>query len=76
MPSWRDIARPIIANVLANTKGLTEVEVRKALKDAYPFGQRKYHPYKIWLSEIKIQTKKARWRQKKTVVDFNQQSLF
>ena len=25
---------------------------RKELKDAYPFGPRQYHPYKIWLDEI------------------------
>ena len=28
------------------------LEQRRALKDAYPFGERRYAPYKIWLDEI------------------------
>jgi len=63
--TWRDIARPIIARVLAENEGKTEQEKRKALKDAYPFGARQWHPYKIWLSEIKVQTKQKRFGQKK-----------
>ena len=54
--NWRKTATPIIAKVLVEMKGKPEKEVRTALKDAYPFGQRKYHPYKIWLDEIKRQT--------------------
>jgi hypothetical protein len=53
--SWRDRARPIIAQVLRDTAGKSEAEIKKALFDAYPFGPREYHPYKIWLSEIKVQ---------------------
>lgn len=30
-----------------------EKEVRKILRDAYPFGQRKMHPYEMWLKEVK-----------------------
>ncbi len=57
MPSWRDVCAPIIHAVLHS--GITdEKELRKALRDAYPFGQRKYHPYKIWCSEVAIQRKK------------------
>lgn len=29
--------------------------LRKALCEAYPFGQKAYHPYKIWCDEIKFQ---------------------
>lgn len=60
--TWRDHARPIIAAVLKETAGKPEVDIRKALKDAYPFGMREYHPYKIWLDEIKVQrgTKKRK----------------
>ena len=53
--SWRDIARPIIAKVLADTKQQDEKAIKAALFAAYPFGPREYHPYKIWLSEIKAQ---------------------
>jgi hypothetical protein len=53
---WRRAAAPIIAKVLAETKGRTDGEVRAALRAAYPFGQRRFHPYRIWLDEIRIQT--------------------
>lgn len=53
--TWRDDCRPIIREVLERTKGLTEREILKALSDAYPYGERKRHPYKIWLNEIKVQ---------------------
>ena len=55
MSYWRNRARPIIARVLAETEGRPESEIRAALRDAYPFGPRSHHPYKIWLSEIKRQ---------------------
>lgn len=53
--SWRDCARPIIAKVLTETKGQDEKVIKRALFDAYPFGQRAMYPYKIWRSEIKRQ---------------------
>lgn len=62
MGTWRERAAPIIAQVLSETKGADEKTVKQALKDAYPFGPRQYHPYKIWLSEIQRQrgTKKVK----------------
>lgn len=53
--TWRDSCKGIIHDVLKDSEGKTEKEIRKALSDAYPFGERKYHPYKIWLDEIKRQ---------------------
>lgn len=53
--TWRDSCRPIIAKVLADNKGNSEKEIRIALRDAYPFGERRMHPYKIWCDEIKRQ---------------------
>lgn len=55
MSYWRRKAQPIIAKVLAETEGKPEAEIKEALLDAYPFGPRQHHPYKIWLSEIAIQ---------------------
>ena len=63
--TWRDHIRPIIAAVLAENKGKDQATIRKALKDAYPFGERKYHPYKIWLSEIRNQLGKGKSKKKK-----------
>lgn len=53
---WRAHAAPIIARVLRETSGQSADARRKALHDAYPFGPRQHHPYKIWLDEIKRQT--------------------
>ena len=59
---WREKARKVINKVMIETKGQDEKTVRKALSDAYPFGPRQYHPYKIWLDEIAVQmgTKKQK----------------
>lgn len=38
---WRNKAAPIIARVLAETKGQDEGVIAKALYDAYPFGERR-----------------------------------
>lgn len=49
MSGWRDIARRVIEGFEAGFTG-TEAEFRRALREAYPFGQRKaverYH-YKV-----------------------------
>lgn len=74
--AWRDYAKPIIAQVLKDTKGQPEKAIRRALKEAYPFGMRKYHPYKIWLSEIQIQRGKKKFGVRLEVVPENQAKLF
>lgn len=53
--SWPDIARPIVARILRETAGQDEAAIKAALFDGYPFGQRNYTPYKIWLDEIRRQ---------------------
>lgn len=50
--SWREKAAPIIARVLRETSGKDDKDVRAALREAYPFGSRQYHPYKVWCDEI------------------------
>ena len=53
--TWRETAAPIIAKVIRDV-GRDDMRVlSKALREAYPFGSRGMHPYKIWLSEIKNQ---------------------
>ncbi len=49
---WRKHANQVIARVVADNPGLSEMELRKKLSAAYPFGERKYHPYQIWLSAV------------------------
>lgn len=53
--SWRDKARPIIEAVIEANKGRPLNDIRKALRDAFPWGPRQYHPYKIWLDECRLQ---------------------
>lgn len=52
---WRDRAVPIIREVIARVGRDDERALRKALHDAYPFGERQLHPYKIWRDEIRRQ---------------------
>jgi hypothetical protein len=53
--TWRERARPIIAEVIERVGREDENALRVALRDAYPFGPRKYYPYKAWLAEVKSQ---------------------
>jgi len=62
MSRWRDHAKPIISEVIERVGTEDMKLLRKKLREVYPFGQRKYHPYKIWCDEIKVQlgTKKRK----------------
>lgn len=48
--TWRQIAAPIIADVIRNVGTNDRTALKAALRAAYPFGPRKYHPYKRYLS--------------------------
>lgn len=72
--TWREHCRPIIAKVLSDNKDSTEKEIKKALFDAYPYGQRSLHPYKIWCDEIKVQ--RGLKPSKSKDIDPNQTNLF
>jgi hypothetical protein len=62
--TWRDIARPVIAEVIACFgrdrigKDVDLTIVKKAISASYPFGERKYWPYKVWLSEVRLQLRR------------------
>ena len=53
--TWRDIAKPIISSVLAANAGADDKTIRRALRDAYPWGERAMHPYKVWCDECNTQ---------------------
>lgn len=74
--TWREIARPIIAKVLADNVGKDEKEIRKVLKENYPFGQRSRYPYKVWRDEIKVQLKKKRFGKKSIISSKEQLNIF
>lgn len=49
---WRTEARKVISHAHSTIPQDATLDQRKAAIDgAYPFGQRKYHPYKMWLIE-------------------------
>ena len=73
---WREQCAPIIAKVIAENRGKDEKEIRKALHDAYPFGERRMHPYKIWCSEVNIQLGKRKLGKPVKEVDPNQIDMF
>jgi hypothetical protein len=72
----RDAVRPVIAKILEENKGKPENEIRKALRDGFPWPPRKYHPYKIWLDEIRVQMGKRKFGLKKQKPDPNQANMF
>jgi hypothetical protein len=49
---WRQTANKVIARVVKENPDLPEAELRNKISDAYPFGERAYHPYTIWLSAV------------------------
>ncbi len=51
---WRRAARERIEAVLAAAADASPTARRKAVRDAYPFGERKGHPYRMWLLEQRI----------------------
>lgn len=55
MTTWRNKCCSVISGVIASVGTSGMKELRKALREAYPFGPYEYHPKKIWLSEIRRQ---------------------
>lgn len=58
--TWRNKARPIIASVIAEV-GTSDIrKLRRELRKAFPWGERKLHPYRIWCDEIRVQLGEVR----------------
>lgn len=53
--SWRAVAETACQEAILAGIGEPLELVEKRIRANYPFGERKYHPYKIWLSEVKRQ---------------------
>lgn len=53
MSHWRTTSRSVILRTIADAPPGTDISALfKLVSKAYPFGERKMHPYKIWLSEV------------------------
>ena len=53
--TWRDHAAKIISSVIERVGRDDFNNLKSELRKAYPYGQRKYHPYKIWCDEVRCQ---------------------
>lgn len=55
MRTWRAISAPIIAEIVRRVGREDVRALRKALREAYPFGPRQHWPYKVWCDEVRAQ---------------------
>ncbi|OWJ92295.1 hypothetical protein B6S59_20810 [Pseudomonas sp. A46] len=53
--SWADAAAPLVAEVIRSVGRSDLKALRKALRDAYPWGARERTPYKAWRAEVRRQ---------------------
>ena len=59
--TWRQSAGPKIARVIERVGTEDMKALWKALRAAYPYGECKYWPYKVWLDEIRRQLALGRY---------------
>jgi len=50
---WRRAAAIIIDRVKKDNPTATQTELKRLVSQAYPWGERRGHPYKMWLKEVK-----------------------
>lgn len=75
--TWRDSAKAYINEIMqANPLITDKKELRKLLRDNYPFGERRYHPYKIWCDQVNITLGVKKVKVRGEVVNINQSELF
>jgi len=51
---WKGKAWAAIDTIMKANPDAGVEELRVLLRDAYPFGERKYHPYRVWLRCVKV----------------------
>ena len=76
MGTWRDSFSPIIARVIDQFGTDDMSRLRKELRKAFPSPPRQYHPYKIWLDEIRVQLGLKIKKHKLSKAEKNTKSLF
>ena len=56
MSQWVTSALTVMNKTLmaCRESGKTPAETAKAIDEAYPFGERAHHPYKVWLRERRL----------------------
>lgn len=66
---WRAQAAPVIASVLRELEGRPLADKRAALRAAYPFGPRRYWPYRVWCDEVRRQLGLVRRRRQRDAAE-------
>ncbi len=49
--TWRSKSAEVLRGLVSQVKHLAPEDARRVISQAYPFGPRSNHPYKIWLDE-------------------------
>ena len=49
---WRKYANGVIVRIIKQNPKADLFQLKKLIREAYPFGERAMHPYKIWCSEV------------------------
>lgn len=64
--TWKDAAQQVIREVEEQHPDSTDEELRTLISAAYPFGERRMWPYKVWLREVKAaeesRQRRRRWK--------------
>lgn len=76
MTTWREQLAPIIRGIIEEHGTEDMKSLRRVLRDKCPIYPRAYHPYKIWLDEIKVQLGQKKPKRKPVEEDPNQAKLF
>ena len=66
---WRLAAQRVIGDVRRECPKNTSAEdLAQRIRAAYPFGERKYYPYKIWCEEVNLY-----FEQKRRIAEYEKQ---
>lgn len=77
MNTWRQLARRVIEPLELEYRHKPLEEFARALREAYPFGERRYHPYKVWCEEQRYAIERhPAWRRSHGWVDPGNQLEF
>lgn len=75
--TWRDSAKAYISEIISDNPGVTDKkELRKLFRDNYPFGERRYHPYKIWCDQVRVTLGEKRKKVSGEIINPNQTDIF
>lgn len=51
--TWRKRAWAVVYKVMCDNPDVSGDDLKKILRESYPFGMRKHWPYKVWLDVVR-----------------------